>query len=338
MDRLRRTFFALACGSWGWAGCANEQMEHRANERLQSTRVAAKTDPSVETNSNSAIPAERPPIQDANVKQATAVVSSPPSTGEQVSANNDRGRPISPPTLEAPKSARELVDRARAFYAANPDYTVRLVRQERVGNKLAPLETTIMNFRLRPRSVHYVWLDEANEGRECVWVEGSNDNKIVTRGGKGDLVMNGRIVRVDPKGIMARGRGRYSITESGLDKMIGRVELGVAAQERGDAKMGSVAFKGPTQRPELPEPSIELVQELPPGADPALPLGARRLWYFEPISCQLQLLIGQDMAGNLLEYYRFDRFIPNPSLTSSDFDPEELWSSNVAGKPPATIK
>jgi hypothetical protein len=188
-----------------------------------------------------------------------------------------------------------------------------------------PEEQMLMNFSLQPRSVYYRWLDEKNAGRECVYVEGLNEGKLITRGGKSDFMLVGRRIAVDPEGLLARSKSRYSITEAGLDNMVRRLERKVALQEKGDGSQGTVKYLGTQKVPEYPEDLLHLVNEIPPGADPVFPKGALRHWYFEPTSGRLVLLHATDPRGEFLEHYLFDRFIPNAALGDPDFNPDQLW-------------
>lgn len=330
MDR-RPLFCATIFLCWFVASCANEQAERRAPAAegkslrpLQAEPI--RTSPTAPARrSQDILPAEEIP----DLKSSSARV--PAQDLIQTSANSSTGTTVVAAKDSMPATAKEIVDRSIAFYLATPTYTCRSTRQERVGGKLQPRETMQMDFRLNPRSVHYTWIDETYDGRECVYSEGANDNKIVTRGGKADLLFTGKVMRVDPNGFLAKGRGRYSITESGIDSIVRRLESTVAAIESGDRRMGTVELRGLTKREELQTPSIEILQTLPQGSDPAFSMTATRRWYFEPQSAQLQLLISHDMAGNLQEYYRFDRLIPNPAICDKDFDPVALWPGSKPG-------
>lgn len=294
---------------------------------------------------------ERPGLADRQPSAATAATpafaaqTARPTAGSNSQTNPPPPAPIpsqltsgqpqaAPPTTLAsvppgdPLAAvRTILNLSISFLEANDKYTCRLTRQERVGTRVLEPEIMQMDFRTQPRSVHYKWLDKANAGRECVFVAGANDGKIVTLGGKGDFLFVGRQMRVDPNGILARGKSRYTINESGLDNMVRRLEGVLAQVEKGNRSQGNFEYKGITSRQDLEMPAATVVQQMPVGADPAFPAGGIRHWYFDPQTGRLLLMHAEDLKGGFIEYYRFDRFVANPTLSDRDFDPDVLWPS-----------
>ena len=227
---------------------------------------------------------------------------------------------------------RRIVDQATVFAKNHPQYTVRVRRRERVNNKLQDEEVMLMNFRLQPRSIFYRWLDKSNEGREAVWVEGQNDGKLITRGGKGDFLLAGRQLRLDPQGALARARSRYTIDEAGLDKMTAFIEDIVQRLERGDTSNGTLTYMGEVERPELNKRLLEIKHMIPPKVHPAFPKGGIRYWYFDPQTHRLCMVRADSYEGQFIEHFIFDRFITNPTLDQSDFDPDDLWKKRGRSK------
>lgn len=230
---------------------------------------------------------------------------------------------------EGPKTIAEikkLVDQSVAFYQKVPSYTCRVTRQERLGRKLMPVEVMEMRFRREPRSVYYKWLNEENAGRECVYVENANNGNVITRGGKSDFLMVGKTVSLDPNGMLARSKSRYSITESGLDNMVGRLQAVVDSLVAGEDVGFALVDKGLARREESKKELRHIQQTISKGADPLFPEGGLRNWYFDPETSQLFLMEAFGPDAQLLEYYQFDRFFENELIEDSDFDPELLWS------------
>lgn len=225
--------------------------------------------------------------------------------------------------------ARAIVDRSARFCDSTPKYTCRITRHERVNGKLLPKEILAMNFRLKPRSVYYKWLDKGNEGRELVYVDGANDGKIITLGGKADFLMTGKRVKVDPSGFLAKRNGRYSIKDSGIDAMMSRLTRQLANQAKGDFSHGRIEYIGTVRRKENHDPMDYLVHHTPPGADPAFPDGGLRHWFFDQPSGRLVLLHSDDLKQNFLEYYLFDRFLRNDALDDDSFNPDVLWPRHL---------
>lgn len=224
---------------------------------------------------------------------------------------------------------RKVVSGAVQLCKANPDYTCRVVRRERVAKKVLPEEVMMMRFRSNPRAVYYRWLDEGNAGRECVYADGLYNGKIMTLGGKGDFLLTGkRLPPVDPNGFLAKSKSRYPITESGLENMMQKLESVVAAQERGDVSRGVTRYLGVVRRRDLAGPVHEIEQRIPPKVDPYFADGAIRHWFFEVENSQLTLMTGNEISGEFIEYYRFDQFTPSKGWANRDFDPDVLWAKD----------
>lgn len=259
-----------------------------------------------------------PPIRPSNADEAQPATNALPPKAD----NSWKSAPTANENLAA---VRKTVDGCLAFLEQNPKYTVRVSRQEKVGNRVLPAEVMLMHFRLQPRSVYYKWLDDGNAGRAVLFVEGQNDGMIISHGGKGDFLLAGRTLRVDPNGFLARSKSRYSITESGLDNMVRRLEVVVALLERGNQSRGTVEFLGEGKHEGVDDKLLVIRQQIPVGADPFVPKGGIRHWYFDAATLRLAIMHGDEFDGSFFEHYVFDRFVPNPALTDGDFDPELLF-------------
>lgn len=95
------------------------------------------------------------------------------------------------------------------------DYSASFRLRERVGGELTDEQQVVLRVRHQPFSVHMKWIDE---GREAVYVEGRNDNKLVVKpGGLAALVGT---VELDPEGETAMEEARHPITEAGMLALI----------------------------------------------------------------------------------------------------------------------
>lgn len=276
----------------------------------------------------------RPPQVDGIPKPAPVATTMPsalpmPETDsmEPAKANQPHAR-----ANATESTLREIIDRALDYHARHPKYSCRVTRRERVGNKMMPEEVMEMTFRAEPRSIHYRWLDSGHEGRECLYVEGRNHGNIITLGGKADFLFSGRRLSVDPNGIMARGKSRYTITQAGLDKLTKRAENILAAQEKGDVSKGTLRYGGLAERPEFQHPVHHVIQAIPVKYDANFTHGGTRNWFFDPETGRLLLTQADDPKGPC-EYYLFDRFVPNDAIGESNFDPDQLWPSTAKNKP-----
>ena len=290
---------------------------------------------------DSTVPAPKPERTDDADGREDRVDPGVPTTDIEPTSSAGNGPATLPkiddPDEPAPSDPREnlavcrrIVGRATDFFDETDAYTCRVTRQEKVGQKKLPREVMLMDFLLRPRSVHYRWLDERNLGRECVFVEGRNDGKLVTTGGRSDFLFVGRRISVDPDGFLARAKSRYSIREAGLDNMVAKLRRKLDRQATGDHSQGTIRYHGTAERPEFTVRLYHFSHDIPVGADPAFPKGGTRHWYFDPRTYQLALMRATDPQGGFIEYYLFDRFVANPSLDEASFDPDALWPKKPA--------
>jgi hypothetical protein len=108
---------------------------------------------------------------------------------------------------------------AAATLSRVESYTATFHKQERVSGELLPEETVYLKFR-RPRMIHMRWIRKPFVGREALYIEGRNENRLrVREGGLLGLIP----VNLDPHGGMAMKGNRHSIVEAGIEQLITRV-------------------------------------------------------------------------------------------------------------------
>ncbi|HVJ81617.1 MAG TPA: DUF1571 domain-containing protein, partial [Planctomycetia bacterium] len=234
-------------------------------------------------------------------------------------------------------TATSIVERAAEFYRKTPNYTCRLVRQERLGFTLQPAERILIHARRKPRSIYYKWVGEVNAGRESIYVENKNGGKIVTRGGKSDFPFSGKRIEVGPNDLLARSRSRYPITETFQDVLIGKLADATRKAEAGDFSLGNVVYQGPVKKDEFPQPVELVVQELPVKFDACFPKGGVREWHFDPETGRLLWLRGVDDRKQLVEHYLFEHLFANDALSESDFEPDLVWPAKGAATASANL-
>ncbi len=155
-----------------------------------------------------------------------------------------------PSTVEAvPSHALDpLLDFARKalrnHVENHHDYTATLIKRERVDGKLVPEtkmalklkygRTTGVESSHRPVSVYLKSIEpKAQAGREVIWVQGRNDNKLTAHeaGLLGLLTVN-----LQPESRLAMRGNRYPITEIGIEKLLGKlIEKGERDRQLGPA-------------------------------------------------------------------------------------------------------
>lgn len=111
-----------------------------------------------------------------------------------------------------------LVD-AKSRLQTIPDYMATFTRQERVNKQLLMRESTDLKVRHAPFSVYMKWNEGSDIGREILFVEGQNDNRmLVKKGGQvGEMLPT---FKVEPDGDIAMKESRYPVTTSGILKLV----------------------------------------------------------------------------------------------------------------------
>lgn len=138
--------------------------------------------------------------------------------------------------------ARRGLDKIRTEIG---DYTGYIVKRERINGRLTGKETMFFKIRNRhrtedgtavPFSIYMRFVDpEPVKGREVIWVEGRNDNKLVAHdvGWKALFRAN-----LDPEGRMAMSGQRYPIYEAGIENLVVKlIEKAERDRAAGDCKV-----------------------------------------------------------------------------------------------------
>ena len=258
--------------------------------------------------------------------QTAPPASTPPSPPPPQTASTPPAQPTPPPETP-PHTARQLLQQASVRCSSLDSYIVRLTRREYLKGKAQPEEILLFKFRKNPFSVHFKWLGDTAKGREVLYVKDRYDNKIHTKLAAGDapLMPAGARVAIAPDSMLARSASRHPITDAGICHCVESLLAQLDAVENGDKRRGTLTALAPQRRPEYPQPVETLERILPPGVEPELPNGGRRLIFFDP-EWQLPLLVATyDDKGREVEYYRYDRLQAPVNLDEDDFNPDKLW-------------
>lgn len=95
-----------------------------------------------------------------------------------------------------------------------PDYTATFFKQERVDDALQDVQTIELKLRHKPFSVYMKWIEGGDVGRQALFVEGQNDDKLHVR--LGGVKSRLPTIKLEPTGSMAMQESRYPITKMGL--------------------------------------------------------------------------------------------------------------------------
>jgi len=212
------------------------------------------------------------------------------------------------------------------------DYTALIVKRERVNGKLGVhefMEAKIRNRKIvdgklvTPLSVYLKFVKpDSAKGREVIWVEGKNNNKMrAHEGGPTGAFLP--TVWLDPHGILAMRGQLHPITDIGIENLVLKlIERG--ERERKDPEC-EVEFKPgakingrvctvlqvrhPTQRPHFEFHTAQIF------IDDETKMPVRYAAYHWPTDPNEKL-------GPVLEEYTYLDVKLNPGLVDADFDPE----------------
>jgi len=217
------------------------------------------------------------------------------------------------------------------------DYTCRIIKQERILGELQPQEFMDAKIRNRkvqdgkivqPLSVYLKFVAPENvKGREVVWVEGKNNNKLrAHEGGTAGRFLPS--VWLDPDGALAMRGQLHPIYDIGIENLVLKlIERGTQEKKHGVAEC-SVNFIPnakitlgkqtnvctvlqvihPVQRPHFEFNRAEIF------IDDDLKIPIRYAAYFWPQQA------GQ--AEPVIEAYTYTNMKLNVGLTDADFDPQ----------------
>jgi hypothetical protein len=221
---------------------------------------------------------------------------------------------------------RLLHQQAAARYAGIDAYVVQLRRREQVHGRDKPEELIRFKFRKQPWSVALKWIGSEGQGREVVYVKGQYENKIHTLLARGDMPFApaGKRIALAPDSIFVRSASRHAITEAGLGNLIERFGQVLEATEKNPQAFGTLKYQGLLKRPEF-EGQLEAAEQIiPPGVEPHLPRGGRRLWLFDPATHFPAGVLTWDDKSHEVEFYSYEQLQYPVQLDPDDFNPERL--------------
>jgi hypothetical protein len=276
---------------------------------------------------------DRKPTIQPVAAQGPSLTPPPPPPPPSATPVTPPAAPAAPATSPgATPTVRQLVQQAAERYAGIDSYIARLTRREQVGGKNQPEEVLLFKFRKEPWSVYFKWLGKTSQGREVVYVKDQYENKLHTLLAAGDnpLLGAGKRMALATDSIFVRNASRHPITEAGIGASIERLGRLLDALEHGDKRGGTLTLLGAQNRPEFGKPAWVVEHVLPPGQDPSLPRGGRRLYGFDPDSKLPLLVTAVDDRGQEVEYYSYDRLQYPVKLDNDDFNPDKLWAKPAA--------
>lgn len=212
------------------------------------------------------------------------------------------------------------------------DYTALIVKRESPNGKLGVHEFMEAKIRSRkivdgklvtPLSVYLKFIKpEAMKGREVIWVEGKNNNKMRAHegGATGKFLPT---VWLDPHGMLAMRGQLHPITEIGFENLVAKlIERGEKERKHAEcecefkpgAKINGRVCTVLQVRHPIPRPHFEFhIAQIFIDDETKLPVRyAAYHWPTDP----------NDKLGPVIEEYTYLDVKINPGLVDADFDPE----------------
>lgn len=248
-----------------------------------------------------------------------AAFAAAPAAGTAAAADQIPARPVSRATPAATShpltTPIRLVEASLQTVAEFEDFEATFLRRERVGTQNYS-STMKMRFRRRPFSV-YLGFQGEHEGREVLYVEGRNQNRMLAH----DAGFRGLFgtVALDPKGATAMAEGRHPITEIGLEKMA----AGIIARWKGELKYRDIGVKYYPDARFSGKPCL-VIETSHPVQRRGEPFAMTRVYIDKQskILFRLQHFGFPDASGSspLLEDYTYTDIRPNRKLSDRMFD------------------
>jgi outer membrane lipoprotein-sorting protein len=200
---------------------------------------------------------------------------------------------------------------AEACLDKTESYTAVFHKQERVKGWLKTKETLYLKFK-KPFKVYMKWIEDPGKGREILYVDGWNDNRILLRD-PGFLAIV--ILNLRPQGHIAMKGSRHPITEVGLEhlvKMFGdNIRKGLWSQEL-EYRIGK---EGTVYGRRIQ--SLELIFPRDPRSGYYRYRSIISLDVEKRIPIRVQVF---DWGDRLIEDYGYEELTLNAGLTDVDFD------------------
>ncbi len=201
---------------------------------------------------------------------------------------------------------------AEVLLDTTESYAAVFHKQERVKGWLKAKETVYLKFK-KPFKVYMKWIEDPGKGREILYVDGWNNNRILLRdpGFLGVVIMNLR-----PQGAIAMKGSRHPITEVGLEHLVKMLGDNL----RRGLKSGELEYRRGTQGMVYGRriQSLELIFPRDPREGYYCYRSILGLDIEKKVPIRVQVF---DWEDKLIEDYGYENLTLNAGLTNADFDP-----------------
>ncbi len=205
------------------------------------------------------------------------------------------------------------MNEAESLLGRVDSYNATFHKQERVHGKLYEEETILFKFR-KPFKVYMKWIGKPSNGREVIYADGWNGNKIRFHEGGMMGMVN---LNLEPTGSLAMRGNRHPITHSGLEYLVKNIKR--------DLLRGNLA--GEIQILERGEEVVygrktRVVETIFP-EDQLKGYYCYRIVLNLDVENKLPIRVQvSNWKSELVEKYGYENLNINSGLTEADFDPE----------------
>ena len=261
----------------------------------------------------------------AEAAQDSASVGPSPVSPNQGSPNQGDVEQAQSDADQSALTLRDVINFAaesRAAVKDVKDYTVVFNKTEMV-KKLVIKQEMQMKFRAKPFSVYFLYRGGSAEGRQAIYVEGRNDNKLIVKEASGiaSYVGGGVYLRLSDPRVMAENR--YPVTNVGIANLL---ETSIRDWEHESKVAGAevdVLFFPNAKLKDLPCQAVQ-VKHLKKHGD--LKYHMNRVYFDKEtkLPVRSERFGWPTRAGEkppLVEEYRYTNLKTNVKLTDADFDP-----------------
>lgn len=206
-----------------------------------------------------------------------------------------------------------LLERMEASYERVRDYTALFRKRVRINGEQRPEEISFLKFQ-KPFKVYMRWLPGPHEGREALYVEGANEDKVLIHEAHGFVSFFSFLI--DPGGRHVLKYSRYPFTEIGIGRLIERIDRDARrAWARGELRL---VDRG---RDKIEGREVRQVEGILP-QDPRAEYSSYRmiLAIDEENGLPIKASI-YDWEDLLMGEYIYSDLRLNPGLGERDFDP-----------------
>lgn len=152
------------------------------------------------------------PKHQEEVRAARALIQ--PVQSPQTTPSSQSVDPIAGQALRA---KIELLERGQSYLASVSGYSADFHKQEMVNGELQEKQSIFLKCRHQPFSVYLLWL-EGDAGREVLYVDGQNGNKLLVHDGGWKSRLPA--LSLSPECSLAMSDSRYPVTKAGLQGLI----------------------------------------------------------------------------------------------------------------------